>query len=110
MKQDDRQKMALTRRGLMAGMAPALLSQTRPTRNGATVTLVAKPEPIKFTPASAAVIVVDMQNDFGSKGGMLESRWHGHLDDPTSGWPVGRRAPKGGQDCLSQDGVPAGSL
>lgn len=56
----------------MAGMAPALLSQTRPTRNGATVTLVAKPEPIRFSPASAAVIVVDMQNDFGSKGGMLD--------------------------------------
>lgn len=31
----------------------------------------AKPEPIAIDPAKAAVIVVDMQNDFGSEGGMF---------------------------------------
>src|SRR5947209_1483415 len=36
------------------------------------VTLDAKPEPIAIDPAQAAVIVVDMENDFVSKGGMFD--------------------------------------
>ncbi|WP_292156373.1 cysteine hydrolase [Mesorhizobium sp.] len=32
----------------------------------------AKPQPIPVDPANAAVLVVDMQNDFGSKGGMFD--------------------------------------
>jgi ureidoacrylate peracid hydrolase len=36
------------------------------------VRLNAKPEPIEINTASTAVIVVDMQNDFGSKGGMFD--------------------------------------
>ena len=36
------------------------------------LTLNAKPEPIAIDPAKTAVIVVDMQNDFGSKGGMFD--------------------------------------
>src|ERR1700756_1101101 len=32
----------------------------------------AKPEPINIEPSKTAVIVVDMQNDFGSKGGMFD--------------------------------------
>lgn len=32
----------------------------------------AKPQPISIDPANAAVLVVDMQNDFGSKGGMFD--------------------------------------
>ena len=36
------------------------------------MTLEAKPEPIAIDPAKTAVIVVDMQNDFGSKGGMFD--------------------------------------
>ena len=39
---------------------------------GPMVTLDAKPEPIAVDPAKTAVIVVDMQNDFGSKGGMFD--------------------------------------
>ncbi len=35
------------------------------------VTIDAKPEPMSFDPARAAVIVVDMQNDFGAEGGMF---------------------------------------
>jgi len=34
--------------------------------------LDAKPEAITFDPTKTAVIVVDMQNDFGSKGGMFD--------------------------------------
>jgi len=34
--------------------------------------LDAKPEAITFDPAKTAVIVVDMQNDFGSKVGMFD--------------------------------------
>jgi Isochorismatase family len=36
------------------------------------VTLDAKPSPISVDSAKTAVIVVDMQNDFGSKGGMFD--------------------------------------
>lgn len=37
-----------------------------------TVTINAKPEPIAVELSRTAVIVVDMQNDFGSKGGMFD--------------------------------------
>lgn len=36
-----------------------------------TVTLAAQPAPVQIDPDHAAVIVVDMQNDFGSEGGMF---------------------------------------
>src|SRR2546425_10428384 len=36
------------------------------------VTLDAKPEPIAIDPARTAVIVVDMENDFATKGGMFD--------------------------------------
>lgn len=39
---------------------------------GRAITLDAKPEPLKMNTARTAVIVVDMQNDFGSKGGMFD--------------------------------------
>jgi ureidoacrylate peracid hydrolase len=32
----------------------------------------AKPEPIDLDPSSTAILVVDMQNDFGSRGGMFD--------------------------------------
>ena len=35
------------------------------------ITVSAKPEPVSFDPSRSAVIVVDMQNDFGSEGGMF---------------------------------------
>lgn len=35
------------------------------------ITVGAKPEPISFDPSHSAVIVLDMQNDFGSEGGMF---------------------------------------
>jgi len=35
------------------------------------LTIDAKPAPITLDPAETAVLVVDMQNDFGSEGGML---------------------------------------
>lgn len=36
------------------------------------LSLPAQPEPIAFDPGSTAVIVIDMQNDFGSPGGMFD--------------------------------------
>ena len=36
------------------------------------VSLDARPEPIAIDTASTAVIVVDMQNDFGAKGGVFD--------------------------------------
>ena len=39
---------------------------------GRLINLDAKPEAITFDTAKTAVIVVDMQNDFGSKGGMFD--------------------------------------
>jgi ureidoacrylate peracid hydrolase len=40
--------------------------------NNGSVTLSAKPQPIAIDPARAAVIVVDMENDFVAKGGMFD--------------------------------------
>ena len=46
---------------------------SRPERTrGRIVTLDAQPEGIMFDTAKTAVIVVDMQNDFGSEGGMFD--------------------------------------
>ena len=36
------------------------------------VTIEALPAPFAIVPARTAVIVVDMQNDFGSRGGMFD--------------------------------------
>jgi ureidoacrylate peracid hydrolase len=41
-------------------------------RLGRSLTLDAKPAPITFDTAKTAIIVVDMQNDFGTKGGMFD--------------------------------------
>lgn len=43
-----------------------------PTLGPSTVTLPARPEPIRIDPASAAVIVVDMQNAYASPGGYVD--------------------------------------
>ncbi len=37
-----------------------------------TFTIAARPSPVSVDPKHCAVIVVDMQNDFGSKGGMFD--------------------------------------
>lgn len=58
-----------------AGEHSASAQQTSaPIRNmkGRMVTFDAKPEPIAIDTAKTAVIVVDMQNDFGTKGGMFD--------------------------------------
>ena len=34
--------------------------------------MTAKPEPVSFDPAKTAIVVVDMKNDFGARGGMME--------------------------------------
>jgi len=65
--------------------ASAMTSQTSPKRDvkaadkgkteeaiGRLINLDAKPEAITLDPARAVVIVVDMQNDFGSVGGMFD--------------------------------------
>ncbi len=43
-----------------------------PDRKSRVIRISAKPEPIAIDTAKTAVIVVDMQNDFGSKGGMFD--------------------------------------
>ena len=52
-----------------AGSIFAQKAKQTPTR---ILTIDAKPEPIAIDAAKTAVIVVDMQNDFGSKGGMFD--------------------------------------
>ena len=39
---------------------------------GRAATMDARPAPVRFSASRTAVIVVDMQNDFGSKGGMFD--------------------------------------
>ena len=43
-----------------------------PSTKSQVIMLAAQPEPIAFDVAETAVIVVDMQNDFGAKGGMFD--------------------------------------
>src|SRR5712671_1165190 len=61
---------------LGAGFAPPAQAQQPapppPKTMAHVVTLDAKPSPISIDPAKTAVIVVDMQNEFGSKGGMFD--------------------------------------
>jgi ureidoacrylate peracid hydrolase len=45
---------------------------TGDSRAGRRITLPAQPEPMSIDTARTALIVVDMQNDFGSKGGMFD--------------------------------------
>ena len=37
------------------------------------ITITARPQPFAFDPATTAVIVIDAQNDFGAKGGYVDS-------------------------------------
>lgn len=67
----------LTRRdvvgiGATAGAALAVSQVAAQSRTGRRVTIEARPQPITINTSTTAVIVVDMQNDFGSKGGMFE--------------------------------------
>jgi len=69
---------SLTRRdvvgiGAAAGVAALGVGQAMAQqRSGRRVTIDARPQAITIDTATTAVIVVDMQNDFGSKGGMFE--------------------------------------
>ena len=49
-------------------MTPRLLSDV----HNPMITLDARPAPVILEPATSAVLVVDMQNDFGARGGMLD--------------------------------------
>src|SRR5260221_429303 len=53
------------------GLPDAFATQTAP-RSGRTLTLGAKPAPISIDTTKTAVLVIDMTNDFGSKGGMFD--------------------------------------
>jgi ureidoacrylate peracid hydrolase len=82
-----KQTRLLSRRDLLAGLAVSSLAgvaqgaafkhvnTTSPflhSTKGRTINIDAKPAPITVDTAKTAVIVVDMQNDFGSKGGMFD--------------------------------------
>jgi ureidoacrylate peracid hydrolase len=59
--------------GLACGSLDLALCNASATEpNSELVTLDGKPEPIAIDPARSAVIVVDMENDFASKGGMFD--------------------------------------
>jgi ureidoacrylate peracid hydrolase len=65
------------RRLLAAGLATLPLAATNSLAAtsqtpGRRIKLAAKPEPIELDAAHTSVIVVDMQNDFGAKGGMFD--------------------------------------
>lgn len=59
--------------GAAAGIAATALRETGAQAPvGRTATIEARPQPISIDTSRTAVIVVDMQNDFGTKGGMFE--------------------------------------
>lgn len=49
-----------------------MLSHRLPDAQSQVITFDAKPAPIMLEPAKSAVLVVDMQNDFGTKSGMFD--------------------------------------
>jgi ureidoacrylate peracid hydrolase len=58
--------------GLMPLKLSDISSANRATGSGRALTLEAKPGSITLDTAKTAIIVVDMQNDFGTKGGMFD--------------------------------------
>ena len=52
--------------------AAVLLDGSAVARAGETIRVDARPEPFLLDPKGTAVLVIDMQNDFGSKGGMFD--------------------------------------
>ena len=64
--------------GAAAAVAGEAVPEQRPAEEpaapatGGRFRLEARPAPLEFDPATTAVIVVDMQNDFGAQGGMFE--------------------------------------
>jgi ureidoacrylate peracid hydrolase len=68
----------LTRRDLLGAaatagiMAAGLTRAVAQPRSGRMVTLEARPAPMTLDTARTAVLVIDMQNDFGTKGGMFD--------------------------------------
>lgn len=70
-------------------VASPLASSSRRATAGPSVTLEAKPEPITIDTTRTVVIVVDMQNDFVSKGGMFD---HAGLDISMNRQAVGPTA------------------
>jgi ureidoacrylate peracid hydrolase len=70
----DAQRRRLLTAGLAALPLAAMKTHAATSKQPASrrVLLDARPEPIEFDVAQTAVIVVDMQNDFGAKGGMFD--------------------------------------
>ena len=64
-----RELVGLAAAGVTALSGPETAAQGRAGRH---VSIEARPQAILIDTGSTAVIVVDMQNDFGSKGGMLD--------------------------------------
>lgn len=69
----------LSRRDLLWGLgvgagaaALGLRPRTTEAAQSREVVIDARPEPVRIDPEKTAVLVVDMQNDFGSKGGMFD--------------------------------------
>jgi ureidoacrylate peracid hydrolase len=63
---------AIVPSGARAGASPIPESKVASRQAGRVVTIDAKPGPTPIDIAKTAVIVVDMQNDFGAKGGMFD--------------------------------------
>ena len=58
----------LSRRTVLTGITSVALSQSRELSSNGKMVLPAKPGSFIFDPLKTAVIVVDMQNDFGAGG------------------------------------------
>ena len=63
--------MGLSGLALTGGVGSIFAQETK-TMSTRVLTVDAKPEPITIDTAKTALIVVDMQNDFGSEGGMFQ--------------------------------------
>jgi hypothetical protein len=110
------------KQGLVAGVvasralpldAKKAFAAEAPAGVGRSVTLAAKPTQISLDLAKTVVMVVDMQNDFASKGGMFDRAGFDisivQRAVPTTA-KVLAAARSAGIKIVSEDGIPAGPL
>ena len=78
------------------------------------ISVDARPGPLTIELTRSAVLVIDMQNDFGASSGMFDRAGYRHFTDPKSGRSNTQRhrdGARGGRaDSLSEDGASGGHV
>jgi ureidoacrylate peracid hydrolase len=95
-------------------MAAGALTSAAAASRSRVITIDAKPEPVEIDTARTTVLVVDMQNDFASKGGIVHGLGFRYIRNRTGNSSDGRgpglRARCRNQDHIPEDGFPGRPL